>query len=87
MSRDQIQSNVLELKSQVQQNPLLSEADRESLSDLAERLDLMLNGDLDHPEQDLVEALEAKLFEYEEAHPVVARVIDNVLVVLNGMGI
>ena len=87
MSFDQIQAEVSELKSQADENPLLSDADRESLAELAARLELMISGKLDHPEQDLVDKLEAKLFEYEEAHPVIARILDNVLVVLNGMGV
>ena len=36
---------------------------------------------------DLVEEFERQLIQYEEAHPVIARVISQIITTLNGMGL
>ena len=38
-------------------------------------------------EEDLVEEFEKQLIQYEEAHPLIARVISQIITTLNGMGL
>ena len=87
MPRERIQAEVEQLKAEVEQNPMLSDAQREELGSLTDRLELMMSGETDHPEQDLLQKLEQQVLLYEEDHPVVARVMDNVLNLLHSIGI
>lgn len=87
MPRERIQAEVQQLKSEVEQNPMLSEEQRGELGALAERLEVMMSGENDHPEQDLLDKLEQQVLLYEEEHPVVARVMDNVINLLHSIGI
>lgn len=87
MARDRIQTEVEQLKTEVEQNALLTDQEREELAALAERLELMMSGENSHPEQDLLDKLEQQILIYEESHPLVARVMDNVLNLLHSIGI
>lgn len=87
MAREQIQAEVDQLKAELEQNPMLSDAQREELEALAQRLEVMMSGEADHPEQDLLDKLEQQVLIYEEEHPVVARVMDNVITLLHSIGI
>lgn len=87
MTRDRIQAEVDQLKAEVEQNAMLSDEQRVELGSLTERLEVMMSGENDHPEQDLLDKLEQQILLYEEEHPVVARVMDNVLNLLHSIGI
>lgn len=87
MTRDRIQAEVDQLKAEVEQNAMLSDQQRVELGSLTERLEVMMSGENDHPEQDLLDKLEQQILLYEEEHPVVARVMDNVLNLLHSIGI
>lgn len=87
MARDKIQAEVEQLKAEVEQNPMLSDAQRDELGALAQQLEVMMSTDNDHPGQDLLDKLEQQVLIYEEDHPVVARVMDNVITLLHSIGI
>lgn len=87
MPRERIQAEVEQLKAEIEQNPMLSDTQRGELGSLTERLELMMSGEADHPEQELLAKLEQQVLLYEEEHPVVARVMDNVLNLLHSIGI
>ena len=54
---------------------------------MAVRLEVMINGTSEHWEAGLVDELEKQVIQYEEAHPVIARVISQIITTLNGMGL
>lgn len=87
MTRERIQAEVDQLKTEVEQAVLLSDQQKEELTTLTQQLELMMSGETDHPEQDLIDTLEQQVLLYEETHPLVARVIDNVLNLLHSIGI
>ena len=64
-----------------------SRDNKESLSDLAARIEIMLNGSAEHWEEGLLEELEKQVILYEEDHPVISRVISQIITTLNGMGL
>ena len=47
----------------------------------------MINGDGDHWEEALVEGLEKQLIIYEENHPKLTRIIQNILSAISGLGV
>ena len=56
-------------------------------AELAGRVELMLAQDREHWEENLVDELEKRVILYEEDHPVIARVIRQIIVTLNNMGL
>jgi len=87
MPKDTLQDSVSELRSHLDEDGVIAEQDKEALGELAGRLEVMLNGSSEHWEEGLVEELEKQLIQYEEAHPVIARVIGQIITTLNGMGL
>lgn len=87
MPKQKLQSSVEELRNEVSQNQSLGDEHKEELTELAGRIDSMLSGDMDHWEEKLVDGLEQKLLEYEEDHPVVARIMKEIVTTLSNIGV
>ncbi|CBL45049.1 Hypothetical protein HDN1F_14660 [gamma proteobacterium HdN1] len=87
MSHERIQAQLQQLKEELDRDSTLNDQQREELVALAEKLELMMSGELDRPEQELLERLEQEVVLYEQEHPVLANVIDNVLNLLHSIGI
>ena len=87
MPKEKLQNSVTELKTHLDDAGEVSTDDKEALTDLAVRLEVMLNGSAEHWEEGLVEEFEKQLIQYEEAHPLIARVISQIITTLNGMGL
>ncbi|MCG8670920.1 MAG: DUF4404 family protein [Pseudomonadales bacterium] len=87
MPKQKLQNSVEELRQEVSQNEQLADEHKEELSDLAARLDAMLSGENEHWEEKLVDGLEQKLLQYEEEHPVVARIMNEIITTLSNIGV
>ena len=86
MPKEKLQDSVSELKNQLDESGEVAAGDKQVLNELAARLEVMLNGSSEHWEEGLVEEFEKQMIQYEEAHPVIARVISQIITTLNGMG-
>ncbi len=87
MAKQKLKDSVEELRNQVSQNTELADEHKEDLTELAGRIDAVLNTDSEHWEEKLVDGMEQKLLEYEESHPVVARIIQEILTTLSNIGV
>lgn len=87
MPKQTLKNSVSELKTHLEDDSAVIGEDKEALNDLAARLEVMINGTSEHWEEGLVDELEKQVIQYEEAHPVVARVISQIITTLNGMGL
>lgn len=87
MPKQKLQSSIDALRSELSQNDNLAEDQQQELSDLATRIDSMLAGDSEHWEEKLVDGLEQKLLEYEEEHPVIARIMQEIVTTLSNIGV
>lgn len=87
MPKEKLKSSVSELRAHLDKNDAVAPDNKESLSDLAARIEIMLNGSAEHWEEGLLEELEKQVILYEEDHPVISRVISQIITTLNGMGL
>lgn len=87
MPKQKLQESIQELRQEVSQNENLGAEQQEELTDLATRIDAMLSGDAEHWEEKLVDGLEQKLLEYEADHPVVARIMKEIITTLSNIGV
>ncbi len=87
MPKEELQNSVSELKTQLDDAGEVPAVDKQALSELATRLEVMMNGSSEHWEEGLVDELEKQLIQYEEAHPLIARIISQIITTLNGMGL
>lgn len=87
MPKDKLKSSVSELRDHLQENQAVESQDAEALNDLAARIEIMINGSSEHWEEGLVDELEKQVILYEENHPIIARVISQIVTTLNGMGL
>jgi len=87
MSKETLKSSVSELRDQIGEDSSVGEPDKEALEALAKRIDSMINGDGEHWEEALVEGLEKQLIIYEEDHPELMRIIQNILSSISGLGV
>ncbi|MDX1694213.1 MAG: DUF4404 family protein [Ketobacteraceae bacterium] len=87
MPKDKLKKSVEELRSELSLNQNLEPSQQEELTDLAARLDSMLKGDSEHWEEKLVDTMEQKLLEYEQEHPVVARIMREIVTTLSNIGV
>lgn len=87
MPDKQLQASVTELKQHLEQNDQVPESDREALAQLAGRVEILLAQERDHWEENLVDELEKRVILYKEEHPVIARVIQQIILTLNNMGV
>lgn len=87
MPKQKLQESVEQLRSELSQSDSLPEEHREELSELASRIDSLLSGENEHWEEKLVDGLEQKLLEYEEEHPVIARIVSEIVKTLSNIGV
>ncbi|NPU92657.1 MAG: DUF4404 family protein [Gammaproteobacteria bacterium] len=87
MPDKELQSSISELKAQLEQVGEVAEADRQTLAELTGRIELMVAQEREHWEENLVDELERQVILYEEDHPVIARVIQQIILTLNNMGL
>jgi len=87
MPDEKIKSSVSELKEHLDANDQVPADDKQALEALAARVELMMAQDREHWEENLVDELEKRVILYEEDHPVIARVIQNIINTLNSMGL
>jgi len=87
MPKETLKTSVEELRDQLGGDSSVDQANKEALEELAGRIDSMINGDGDHWEEALVEGLEKQLIIYEENHPVLTRIIQNILSAISGLGV
>ncbi len=87
MPKETLKTSVEELRDQLGGDNSVDEANKEALEELAGRIESMINGDGDHWEEALVEGLEKQLIIYEENHPVLTRIIQNILSAISGLGV
>jgi hypothetical protein len=87
MPKQTLKNSVSELKNHLDESEVVTGEDKEALTDLAARIEVMINGSAEHWEEGLVDELEKQVILYEEAHPVIARVISQIITTLNGMGL
>ena len=82
MPKDSLNEALTELRSRLDQEERVQPEDREALNELAARVELMINESKEHWDEGVLDELEK-----QEAHPVIARVISQILTTLNGMGL
>ena len=87
MPKEKLRNSVDELREQLSQAEGLKDSQHQELTDLASRIDSMLSGETDHWEEKLVDGFEQKLLEYEEDHPVIARITREILSTLSNIGV
>ncbi|OUS03198.1 hypothetical protein A9Q81_07345 [Gammaproteobacteria bacterium 42_54_T18] len=87
MPKETLKTSVDELRDQLGGDSSVDEVNKEALEELAGRIESMINGDGDHWEEALVEGLEKQLIIYEENHPVLTRIIQNILTAISGLGV
>ena len=87
MPKETLKTSVEELRDQLGDDNSVDAANKEALEELAGRIDSMINGDGDHWEEALVEGLEKQLIIYEENHPKLTRIIQNILSAISGLGV
>ena len=87
MPKETLKTSVEELRDQLGEDSSVDQANKEALEELAGRIDSMINGDGDHWEEALVEGLEKQLIIYEENHPKLTRIIQNILSAISGLGV
>lgn len=87
MPKETLKTSVDELRGHLDEDDSVDEARREELEALASRIDSMINGDGEHWEEALVEGLEKQLIIYEEDHPKMTRIIQNILSAISGLGV
>ena len=87
MPEKKIEASVSELKDHLNANEQVSAEDKQALEALAARVELMMAQDREHWEENLVDELEKRVILYEEDHPVIARVIQQIINTLNSIGL
>jgi hypothetical protein len=87
MPDKELRSSVSELKSHLDRNTQVPDEDKQALEALASRIELMMVQDREQWEENLLDELEKRVILYEEDHPVVARVIRQIITTLNSMGL
>ncbi|MAR90588.1 MAG: DUF4404 family protein [Pseudomonadota bacterium] len=87
MPKEKLQNSVTELKEHLESNEAVTSEDKVALQELTARLEMMMNGSTEHWEEGLMDELEKQVIQYEEAHPVIARVFNQIINTLNSMGL
>ena len=87
MPKDTIKNSLSELRSHLDANVHVDPAERETLEALSARLELMMAEEKEHWDENLVDELEKRVILYEEDHPMIARVIRQIITTLNSIGL
>lgn len=87
MPNETIKNSLSELRSHLDANVQVDAAERETLEALSARLELMMAEEKEHWDENLVDELEKRVILYEEDHPMIARVIRQIITTLNSIGL
>lgn len=87
MTNDNIKNSISELRAQLEASDKVAPEERETLEALGARLELMLAAEREHWDENLVDELEKRVILYEEDHPMIARVIRQLISTLNSIGL
>lgn len=88
MEKQTIQDSITELRAHLDANVAqVTPQERETLEALSARLELMMAEEREHWDENLVDELEKRVILYEEDHPMVARVIRQIISTLNNIGL
>lgn len=83
----ELRNRLSELREHLQQSQDMDDSRRQELDDLALRIETMMNEDVEHWEEHLVDQLEQRVIQYQEEHPVAAGMLREVMVALSNMGL
>ncbi len=87
MPKETIKNSISELRSHLDANLQVAPEERETLEALSARLELMLAEERERWDENLVDELEKRVILYEEDHPMIARVIRQIIATLNNIGL
>jgi len=87
MTGKKLEKSIADLKHQLDQYSSLSEKQQSELRELVMRLDLLLEENRNRWDSSVIDGVERQIIEYEEDHPVFARIMQDIVNTLNGMGI
>ena len=87
MPKETIKSSLSELRSHLDANVQVAPEEKESLEALGARIELMVAEEKEHWDEHLIDELEKRVILYEEDHPVIARVIQQIIATLNNIGL
>ena len=87
MSKQSIHDSIAELRSHLEISDQVDARERETLEALAARLELQMAEERERWDDNLVDELEKRVILYEEDHPLVARVIRQLVNTLTNMGL
>lgn len=86
MPKQQLQKAISELRDHLD-NMHVAPEERDSLASLSAQIELMLAEGREYWDEILIDELEKRVILYEEDHPVIARVIQQIITTLNSMGL
>lgn len=87
MPKQELQNSISELRSHLDANIHVTPEERETLEALGARIELLMAEEKEHWDDNLVDELEKRVILYEEDHPVIARVIQQIITTLNSIGL
>lgn len=87
MPKQELKNSISELRSHLDANVHVAPEERDSLESLSAQIELMLAEDREHWDETLIDELEKRVILYEEDHPVIARVIRQIITTLNSIGL
>lgn len=85
--KDKINLSISELRSQLDANDQVTPEERETLEALGSRIELMMAEERERWDENLIDELEKRVILYEEEHPMIARVIRQLITTLNSIGL
>lgn len=87
MPKETIKNSISELRSHLDANIQVAAEEKETLEALSARLELMMAEEREHWDENLIDELEKRVILYEEDHPMIARVIRQIISTLNNIGL
>ena len=87
MPKSQLEHSISELRSHLDANVQVAPEERETLEALSARIELMMAEEREHWDENLLDELEKRVILYEEDHPVISRVIQQIIATLNSIGL
>ena len=87
MPAQELQEQLNALREQLEQNPPLSEAERENLHELMQQIELQLELETKTKDSNLADGVNLAVERFEVDHPVIAGTLRNIANALGSMGI
>ena len=87
MPARELQNQLNNLREQLEQNPPLSEAEREDLHALMQQIELELELESKTPDNNLADNVNLAVERFEVEHPTLAGTLRNIVLALGNMGI